>query len=342
MNAPPVSVVMPVRNAAGTVGDAIESIRGQDFADFEFVVVDHASEDGTAEILREAADRDDRIRTLTHRGTFVEAANLAWRSSTGELVARMDGDDVAHPERLRRQVEFLEAHPGIAACGTLVSIVRRGENGATLPADDGYRRYENWVNSVVEPSEIERERFVDSPLPNPTSMIRRCVLEDLAGYGDPAWAEDYDFWLRLLERGHRLGKVPERLLDWHDAPSRSTRNLERYSLARFQEAKAHFLARIPRVAETGVVLCGAGPIGKEMARLLSDRGIPVHAFVEVNERQIGNRIAGVPVRGAGALSSFAGSAVAIGAVGQPGARDRIRGLVTESGFREGDDFFCVA
>ncbi len=337
-----VSVVMPAHNAERTLSAAIESILSQKWTEFDFVIVDHESTDETPQILRSAARQDPRISLHRHDGTFVEAANLAWQKSSGDLIARMDSDDLAHPDRLAKQITFLKNNPDLAACGTLVSIVKRGENEFVVAANGGYQRYEEWVNSVISPDAIFRERFVDSPLPNPTAMIRRSVLEELGGYADPPWAEDYDFWLRLLEANHQLGKVDEILLDWFDAPERSTRQIERYELTRFQEAKAHFLSRLDPIRKLGVTICGAGPIGKEMARFLNLEEIEVTAFCEVNERQIGNRISGIPVFGQEAVAERNGETILIGAVGQPGARARIRHLAEDAGYVEGDDFFCVA
>lgn len=333
---------MPTRNAEKTVAAAIRSIQEQSWREFDFVIVDHASTDGTPGILAEAAREDSRITVLRSEGTFVEAANLAWKETRGDLIARMDSDDVAHPERLSRQVDFLNSHPELAACGSLVRIGKRGVAGSIEAAEGGYQRYETWVNSVTTPEQILRERFVDSPLPNPTALVRREVLEALGGYHDPDWAEDYDFWLRLLEKGFQLGKVEEILLDWFDAPDRSTRTVPRYELTRFQEAKAHYLSRIPEVQQLGVTLCGAGPIGKEMARYLRSRAVEVNAFCEVNERQIGNRIDGIPVLGPDVMSGKLRSTILLSAVGQPGARARIRKLALDAGFVEGADFFCVA
>jgi FlaA1/EpsC-like NDP-sugar epimerase len=91
-----------------------------------------------------------------------------------------------------------------------------------------------------------------------------------------------------------------------------------------------------------VTICGAGPIGKEMARFLNLEEIEVTAFCEVNERQIGNRISGIPVFGHEAVAERNGKTILIGAVGQPGARARIRHLAENAGYVEGNDFFCVA
>lgn len=342
MNAPSVSVVMPARNAATTLGAAVASLQEQDLGDFEIVLVDHASTDGTLALMESLAREDVRIQVRRCGGRFVEAANLAWREAGGALIARMDADDIAHPARLRVQRDFLVSHPDLAGCATQVRILKRLETGEMGPADGGYQRYERWINSVVSPEAIRNERFVDSPLPNPTVMLRREVLEEAGGYDDPSWAEDYDLWLRLLEQDHRLGKAPEVLLDWLDGPTRATRSQDRYSLAQFQEAKAHYLGRDPLVRESGVVICGAGPTGKDLAKRLRRHHVVIHAFLEVNERQIGQRIAGLPVLASDRAAEFTGRTVMLAAAGREPARETIRQLITSAGFEEGRDFFCVA
>ncbi|MEM9282196.1 MAG: glycosyltransferase [Verrucomicrobiota bacterium] len=336
------SVVMPVHNSASTIKEALASIQNQTEASIEIIVVDHLSTDTTPELLKEAQQQDSRIKVLHHSGTFVEAANLAWRHASGPLIARMDADDVAMPSRIEAQVEFLHSRPHLAACGSLVAIKRRGSAGETLTALPGYQRYERWVNSVVSEVQIQTERFVDSPIPNPSSMMRREVLEALGGYRETPWAEDYDFWLRMIAAGYPIAKVNLSLLDWYDSETRATRNIPRYELSRFQEAKAHFLAKIPLLQELGVCICGAGPIGKELVSLLRHQGVSIKAFFEVNERQIGNQINGIPVLPTAAMADLRGKTVLLAAVGQVGARERIRKLIEPLDFEEGKDFFCVA
>lgn len=337
-----ISVALPARNAERTLLAAIRSIQTQTFSPSEIVLVDHKSTDSTHSLMKEASKDDPRIQVLQCDGTFVEAANLAWQSSTGEFIARMDSDDHAWPERLEAQYEYMLANPDIGACGTQVRILKRDAGMNPQPPGEGYMRYEKWVNSVISPEQIERERFVDSPIPNPTSLVRRDVMDKLGGYRDAEWAEDYDFWLRMIETGYRIGKVASPLLDWFDGETRATRTRERYSLTLFQKAKSHFLSRIPLVKNLGIAICGAGPIGKEFARFSEQNGIKIHAFIEVNSRQIGNSIGGIPVVPATGISEYRKNAVLIGAVGQPGARKRILRLAVESGYCEGTDFFSVA
>ena len=341
------SIYLPARDAESTIGLAIESCLAQTLPDFELVLVDHGSIDGTYSLMKKYARRDSRIDVLKQqRGiSFVNVLNFAWRETGADLVARMDADDFSYPARLQYQVRFLEENPELSACGAHVRIRKRhggrGRGAPVLP-DQGYAVYEKWLNSLVTPEQVARERFVDSPVSNPTAVIRRPVLERFGGFEDPPWAEDYDFWLRLLEAGERIGKVDRVLLDWHDSESRSTRTVERYTQDNFQRAKAHYVARLPLVRERGVSICGAGPIGKKLGRRLrEEHGVTVGAFFEVNENRIGKKIGGVPVFSNEALSD-APRRVLIGAVGQPGARARIRELAEETGYEEGTDFFCVA
>lgn len=355
MSLPFVSIVLPVRNAHATVAETIDSCLEQTYAgDLELVIVDHHSTDGTKDILSGAAKSDERVRVIAppDHASFIDVVNLAWQESNGELIARIDADDVANLRRIEKQSAFLMEQPDIAACGSLVRIQQRtrhdGLDGAFQiePAAAGYREYEAWLNSVVTPEQILSERFVDSPLANPSTLVRREVMEQMDGYADPPWAEDYDLWLRMLDAGLRLGKVDEVLLDWFDSPNRTTRVNDRYSLVNFRRCKAHYLAKIPRIQEQGVAICGAGPIGKLIGRELIERyQCDVHAYFEVNPRRIGERINGAAVLDSRDITSFRAEqseVVLLGAVGQFRARERVRELALAASYVEGNDFFCVA
>jgi glycosyltransferase involved in cell wall biosynthesis len=119
--APPLSVVMPVYNALPYLHESIASILAQTFADFEFVILDDGSTDGTAAALREWARRDPRIRLVTSPRNLglAGSSNLVVAHATAPLIARMDGDDVAHPERLERQLAVMRAHPDASLVATL-------------------------------------------------------------------------------------------------------------------------------------------------------------------------------------------------------------------------------
>ncbi len=343
-NPPKVSIMLPARDAAGTLEAAAESCLRQSYQDLELVLIENDSTRETRAIMENLAQIDQRVR-IVHSppgAGFIAALNLGWRESRGRFLARMDADDLSFPARIAMQVQLLEARPEIAACGTVVRILRRDSEGWFCHRKPGYAKFEDWINGLCQPEEIAAQRFIDSPIVNPSAMIRRECFVRLGGYRIVPWAEDYDFWLRFLESGMQIAKVEGvTLFDWVDSDRRLTRNDPHYIQRQFLAAKAHFLARVDLVRERGVVICGAGPIGKRAARLLRDEGVAVRAFLEVNPRRIGNKIGGVPVLGSKALP-LDDCPVAIGAVGQPGARDRVRHLLTPHGYAEGTDFFCIA
>ena len=338
------TVMLPAKDAAKTLFEAAESCLAQTFENLELVLIENDSSPETLEVMKSLKKEDSRVRIVHCQSGvgFVPSLNEGLSQARGRFLARMDADDICYPRRIQAQVEMLRAEPSLSGCGTLVEIVRRGNDGRIQPAMEGYAEYGKWLNSVCDSKAIFRERFVDSPIANPSSMVRREVFALLGGYRKVAWAEDYDFWLRVLESGYRLAKVPDVLLTWVDSDLRLTRNDAHYSQERFLEAKAHFLGRIVRLQSSGVGICGAGPIGKRLARLLAKEGIQVNAFYEVSARRIGNRIHGIPVLDGENALPAAGTMVMLGAVGLPGARERIRGLLQPLGYREGEDFFCVA
>ncbi|MFC1640103.1 glycosyltransferase [Gemmatimonadota bacterium] len=331
---PKLSVLLPCRNAEDTLDAALESLAAQTFAAFEIIAVDDGSTDGTGRQLEAWAKREKRIRLLrTPPHGIVAALNTAAGLSIGELLARMDADDMAKPLRFERQVEFLDSHPSIAACGTGIryfprSIVR-----------DGARRYEEWINSVVTPEEIDRDMFVECPIPHPTLVLRRTAFEQVGGYRHNKWPEDYDLILGLWKAGHTFGKVPEQLLDWRESPERLSRTDVRYGEDAFRRCKVHFLGR--RINGRRVVVCGAGPVGKSFALALQEEGHTVAAFVDLDPRKIGQTIHGAPVIHADNVGEYRDCFV-VAAIGSPKGRADLREHLRAEGFAEPEEFCAVA
>jgi glycosyltransferase involved in cell wall biosynthesis len=314
---PRVSVLLPVKDAAPTLPECLASLLGQTLTDLEVVAVDDGSEDGSLACLERAAAGDPRVRVLRTEGApgLVGALNTAYRAARGPLLARMDADDVAHEERLQLQAQALEGPLHADILGTRVAVL-----GGT--ANDGMQAYVAWSNRLSDDAAIRRDLFVESPLVHPSVMMRAAVLYDLGGYRDYEGPEDYDLWLRAAAAGLRFAKLEKTLLLWRDGPGRLTRSDPRYAPDRFRERKVASLLEGP-LAGRDAVVWGAGQIGKAWARSLLARGVPVRAFVEVDPRKLGQRIHGAPVVGVAAVPGL-GPALHLAAVGQPGARERIR------------------
>jgi GT2 family glycosyltransferase len=341
---PRVSVLLPVRDGEAHLEQAVRSILAQTYRSLELIAVDDGSRDRTGEILRALGEDDPRVTTIsTEPRGIIPALETARSRARGELLARMDADDVSHPERLAKQVGLMDAAPDVVLCGTQVEYFpRRG-------LKDGARRYESWLNSTHDHRDIERELFVECPLAHPTFLLRAEALENAGGYRDRGWPEDYDLVLRLWRAGGRFGRVPEVLLRWRDGPQRLSRTDERYAPDAFRACKIHHLRQGPLLLEGGasreVVLCGAGPVGKAMARALMEAGTSVAAFVDLSPRKIGQTIHGAPVLGPEQVPpprSDGSGPVALGAVGQVGARAEIRALFGAAGWVEGRDLWMVA
>lgn len=210
---PRVSVVMPVLDAEPFVREAVESVLGQTFGDLELVAVDDGSTDGSADALRELAARDARVRVHAQaHGGLAAALNAGLALAAAPLVARMDADDVALPDRLERQVALLDAQPDAAlVAGGLVVV---DEDGREL-------------DTAIPPA--APDLLAGNPIPHPTVVFRTDAVRALGGYRLDQ-AEDYDLWLRLEER-HRIAVLPEIVLRYrvHRAQF-SVRRLERQAV----------------------------------------------------------------------------------------------------------------
>lgn len=339
-----VSVLLPCRNAGDTLQRCLDSLSRQTFRDFEIVAVDDGSTDATGEILRAAAEEEPRLRLLEgpHRG-LVPALRRAVAHAEGGLLARMDADDLAHRRRLELQVDHLEAHPELSACGTAVRFCPRSRLGS------GMRRYERWLNSLGSPERVRRDLFVECPVAHPTLMIRARALEEAGGYRDPGWPEDYDLILRLHRAGARCGNVERRLHLWRLRPNRLSARSERYSPDAFRRCKVHHLLRGFVPEERPVVVWGAGSVGKAFGRELLRQGGDLDAWVDLDPRKIGQEIHGAPVlrpdellTGQGAGAAPTGRPYVLAAVGSPGARGEIRERLDAAGLTELEDYRAVA
>lgn len=204
-----ISVVMPVHNALPHLDAAVRSILEQTHSDFEFVIFDDGSTDGSTDRLRDWAKRDRRIRLVESRKNLGPAAssNQVVACASGSLIARMDADDISHPRRLERELSLLRKRPDVALVGTLCDII--GPDGSRIRSPDIWRLTRNsWF----------------APFPHGSIFYRREVFDRVGGYREECefW-EDQDFFLRVLALPDgKIVTVPEPLYS-HRHSSRSTR-----------------------------------------------------------------------------------------------------------------------
>lgn len=229
---PRVSVLMGAYNCADTVEKSIRSIQEQTMSDWELIVCDDGSSDGTLDILKRAACGDPRIRIISNecnRGLSY-TLNRCIADATGEYCARMDGDDVCDPERFEKQIAFLERHGEYGFVST--TMKKFDENGVYFVPDIGVP-YSPTVDDFVKGSP-----FCHAPV-----MIRRNAYESVGGYRVASWVlgvEDYDLWFRLYAAGIRGCVLQEPLYSMFDGRGANARRTYRRRINEFKVRRSGY------------------------------------------------------------------------------------------------------
>jgi glycosyltransferase involved in cell wall biosynthesis len=200
---PLVTVIMPVRNAARWIDEACESLARQDFDDFECLLIDDGSDDRSPEIMQAWEARDRRFRVVRQqRSGLVAALNRGIAEASGELLARLDADDRAAPQRLGRQVEFLTSHADVGLLGSWARVI--DENG----------RPGRELRPPASPHDLLQALTRGNPLVHSSVMMRAALVRRLGGYRAAfEAAEDYDLWLRMSE-AMAVANLPESLVEY--------------------------------------------------------------------------------------------------------------------------------
>ena len=211
MTSPRVTVLLSVYNGERFLAEAIDSILCQSYKDYEFIIIDDASTDSTPEILKRYARKDSRIKIVTNPVNLRLAASLNKGISlaSGELIARMDADDVSLPDRLEKQVAFMQANPNVSICGTALSVYGSPDTIWLPPLDD---------------HSIRAMLFFESCLYHPTVVMRKRLFNDFSYSSSMLPAEDYDLWSRFAEREEIIfANLPDPLLRYrfHEGEDRS-------------------------------------------------------------------------------------------------------------------------
>jgi glycosyltransferase involved in cell wall biosynthesis len=341
---PQVSIVLPVRNAADTLDECLDSIAQQSFEHYEILVIDDGSSDGSVELVSHWAECDARIKLLTQPPLgLVAALNRGLSETKAPLIARMDADDVMYPQRLAKQVAYLAKHPDIDLVATQVRLFPDEKIQA------GYAEYVRWQNSCLSPEEINKEIFVESPFAHPSVMFRCEVVCALGGYREGDFPEDYDLWFRLMQSGHRMAKLAEVLLDWRESEGRLSRIDPRCSREAFDRLRAKYLADHLRarlkpndaMRTRPLVYWGAGRKTRRRSNLLIEKGFAPAAWVDIDERKIGNLLQDVPVVSPDWLGDQQKKPFVLSYVANHGARDDISQCLQAMGYRRGDDYLMV-
>lgn len=329
-----VSVILPVRNASATLADAIESIISQTFEDWELLVIDDSSGDKSRSIAMEYSRKDQRIKVISANGNgIVDALNTGLKESGSGIIARMDADDLSHPTRLEKQYDLLEEKNEIGLVSCLVSYSRFHEMDGR-----GMSAYVNWVNGLCSEGDIFLQRFAESPLPHPTVMFRAELIHRFGAYRKGDFPEDYELWLRWLERGVRMEKVKEVLFTWTDHSERLSRTDQRYSNEAFWKMKSHYLSNwLREKVNMPIWIWGAGRVSRRRASHLEQGSVKIEGFIDLFSDKTNSypciSFREIPPPGRIFIVNF---------VSSRGATDNIRDYLRKAEYVEGKDFLMAS
>lgn len=191
---PLVSVLMPTFNRSGCVSRAIESVLAQSFNDWEFIIIDDASTDNTPAVLKVWQEKDSRIIYIRNeknsRPDISKILNQGIALANGKYIARIDDDDWwSDSDKLKTQIDFLEANPDYFVCG-----------GGMIVVDSFHRELFRYLKSESD-FDIRKTALLANPFSHTTAVFSREAAEKVGGYGDWQYAEDWDLWLKLGQIG---------------------------------------------------------------------------------------------------------------------------------------------
>ena len=204
---PKISVIMPVYNNEKYIQEAIESILNQTFKDFEFIIIDDCSSDNTFNICQNYASQDSRIKLIQNPENIwvVKTRNKLFSkvSPESKYIAILDADDIAQPDRLQKQFDFLDQNDEYSIVWSNINII--DENGQKI----GQRKY------PANHEQVSKAILKKSPLAQPAVMIKKTDLEKVWYYNkDFSVWEDYELWFRFFDAGYQIANIQENLLNY--------------------------------------------------------------------------------------------------------------------------------
>lgn len=246
-------------------------------------MINNNSTDNSPEIAHEICIKDPRFAlTNEKRQGVVYANNKGLGMVKGKYIARMDADDWCYPDRILTQFKYLDNH---SECGV---VAAQATYIPHKPNTDGFLRYVNWSNNIMDFHDIILNQFIESPIINPTVMWRKEISDQYGSYENGNFPEDYELWLRWLQKGVQFHKLNQPVIKWHDNDHRLTRTDERYSDDAFFKIKTAYLAKWLKANNPfhpKVVVWGASKISRNRSKLLENHGIDISDFIDISRKR---------------------------------------------------------
>lgn len=290
MQKPLVSILIPFKDTEAYLPECLDSIRQQDYQNWEVLAVDDASTDGSYDLVRRYASEDTRIQVLKNQGSgIIPALRNAYAHCQGRLITRMDSDDIMAPDKIGSMANALiEKGKGHLALGQVAYFSHRG-------ISNGYARYEAWLNRLTKTGSNFTEIYKECVVPSPCWMVFQEDFEACGAFAPDRYPEDYDLTFRFYERGLKCIASDKVLHHWRDYDTRTSRTSEHYAANYFLDIKLHYFLKLDHDANRPLVVWGAGNKGKTIAKSLMDRNIAFEWICD-NPKKIGKEIYGKKLR----------------------------------------------
>ena len=333
------SILMPAKNSARFLRKTLDSILDQTEKNWELVAVNDGSTDKTSVYFSEYAQKDDRIKLFDNEcGTgIIPALRTAFRHSRGKYITRMDSDDLMVPDKLKIMRNLLkERGRGHIATGLVECFSDEG-------IQDGYRKYEKWLNGVILSDDPYSEVYKECVIQSSCWMVHREDLLQAGAFEPEIYPEDYDLCFRFYKNGFKPVADPEKgiLHYWRDHPGRVSRNNPEYADQQFFDLKLKYFFELERDKSHELVLWGAGSKGKKLARKILDGHEKSFRWITDNPKKIGEKIYGVSLESTGAVANLCRYQIIV-AVSSPEGNKNIVLYFKRSGLKKNRDyyFFC--
>lgn len=286
MQNPKVSILIPFKNTAHYLPQCLDSILGQTYPNWEVLAVNDHSTDNSFEVLTAYNKKDKRFKVFTNAVSgIIPALQTAYAKATGDLITRMDSDDIMKPNRLQLMVSLLkEKGRGHLAVGQVKYFSDKG-------ISNGYERYEAWLNELTCEGNNYNEIYKECVVPSPCWMTYREDLDNCGAFGPNRYPEDYDLTFRFYEKDLKVIPCSQVLHMWRDYDTRTSRTHEHYAQNYFLDIKLYYFLKLDYDDKRPLVVWGAGFKGKNIAKKLLEQEIPFVWLCD-NPLKIGKKIYG--------------------------------------------------
>jgi glycosyltransferase involved in cell wall biosynthesis len=330
---PLVSIIMAAKDTAPYLPECLDSILEQNYTDWELIAVNDHSSDETPDILKAYAQKDDRIKIYhSKRQKLIPALQHGYQFAQGDLINRMDSDDIMPVDKLELLVSEWQKHgKGTVISGGTAHFVDEGKVG------EGYLRYDRWLNRVAANNLHYEEVYKECPIPSQCWMLHKDDFNAVGAFDREVYPEDYDLCFRFYKNKLKVIGLENVLNHWRDRPDRISRTLDEYKDNRYFELKLEYFLAIDQNELRPLVLWGAGTNGKHMAKLLQSMDIPFH-WVCNNQKKIGLDIYGVEMKHVSFIQELKNSQIMV-VVASPAAKIQIRIRLDTFGKQPVKDFW---